>query len=127
MPSVRKPAKPPCGKEGFSTDVPASGSASPDMTTLDLHLQVFSEPTPGLEPGTPSLRVKRVEQADSAISLQMRESCETAESVEVRGSPQRSSDVFQRCSNGSRGVCGRHRPFWPFTPRVVAQARTATS
>ena len=58
MPSVRKRAKPPCGKEAFSADVPASSSASPNETTLDPHLQVLSEPTPGLEPGTPSLRGK---------------------------------------------------------------------
>jgi hypothetical protein len=57
------------------------------------------KPTPGLEPGTPSLRVKRVHGADSAISLQIARPVRRAESVEVRGSPQRSSDVFQRCSN----------------------------
>jgi hypothetical protein len=49
--------------------------------------------------GDPSLRVKRVQLVEPRISLQIRESCETAESVEVHRSPQRSSDVFQRCSN----------------------------
>jgi hypothetical protein len=34
-----------------------------------------------------------------AVCLQTRESCQSAESVEVRRTPQRSSDVFQRCSN----------------------------
>jgi hypothetical protein len=34
----------------------------------------------------------------------MRESCETAESEEVRRSPQRSSDGFQRCSNRGQQV-----------------------
>jgi hypothetical protein len=57
------------------------------------------EPTPGLEPGTPSLRVKRVYCADSVISLQIVRSVRAAESVDVHRSPQRSSDVFQRCSN----------------------------
>jgi hypothetical protein len=55
-----------------------------------------AKPTPGLEPGTPSLRVKRVSLADRAISLQIRGSSQTAESVEVRRSPQRST----MCSNG---------------------------
>jgi hypothetical protein len=42
--------------------------------------------------------------ADPVISLQMRESCKATESVEVRRSPRRSSDVFQRCSNRSAPV-----------------------
>src|SRR6266540_5334359 len=50
-----------------------------------------------IEPGTPSLRVKRVYGADSAIFLQNARSVRWNESVEVRESPQRSSDVFQRC------------------------------
>jgi hypothetical protein len=54
------------------------------------------KPTPGLEPGTPSLRVKRVCLTDFAISLQMRKWCETAESVEVHRSPQKST-ALQRC------------------------------
>ena len=46
----------------------------------------------------------------------MRRSRKTAESVEVRGSPQRSSDVFQRCSNrGHRdaAVSKAVRGHWP--------------
>ena len=113
MPSVCKRANLRAARSPSQLTYPRR-TASPDETTLDPHLQVLLEPTPGLEPGTPSLRVKRVSHADSAISLQMRESCETAESAEVRRSPQRSSDVFQRCSNGSRGVCGRHRPVLAF-------------
>jgi hypothetical protein len=51
--------------------------------------------------GDPFITSKRDYIADSAISLQMRESGETAESVEVHRSPQHSSNVFQRCSNRS--------------------------
>src|ERR671923_29770 len=64
----------------------------------------LEKPTPGLEPGTPSLRVKRVRGAHSAIYLQIARSVRSAESVEVRRSPQRSGDVFQRCSNRGRRV-----------------------
>src|SRR5215218_4278757 len=57
----------------------------------------------------------------------MRESYETAESAEVRRSPQRSSDVFQRCSNGSRGVFGRHRPVLAFHAKELKQGLEAVS
>ena len=78
----------------------------PEGGPAELSQRAFSpanqlEPTPGLEPGTTSLRVKRVYLADFAICLQMPESRQTTKSVEVRRSPQRSSDVFQRCSNRS--------------------------
>jgi hypothetical protein len=68
------------------------------------------KPTPGLEPGTPSLRVKRVQLADPAISLQTGMSFETPKSVEVERSPQRSSDVFQRCSNRPSGMRRSRKP-----------------
>ena len=69
-----------------------------------------AKPTPGLEPRTPSLRVKRVYSAESAISLQIARSVRGVESAEVRGIPQRSSDVFQRCSNrGRRRVLPTHK------------------
>jgi hypothetical protein len=47
-------------------------------------------------------RVKRVQLADSAISLQIHRSVRTLDSVQLHRTPQRSSDVFQRCSN--RGI-----------------------
>jgi hypothetical protein len=83
-----------------------------------------AKPTPGLEPGTPSLRVKRVSLADRAISLQIRGSSQTAESVEVRRSPQRSSDVFQRCSNRSTSRSAAGVAFCPYSPSGVALPRT---
>jgi hypothetical protein len=88
-----------------------------------------AKPTPGLEPGTPSLRVKRVSLADRAISLQIRGSSQTAESVEVRRSPQRSSDVFQRCSNRSTSRSAAGVAFCPYTPqrRCTTQNRASPS
>jgi hypothetical protein len=50
------------------------------------------KPTPGLEPGTPSLRVKRVQLADSAIPCK----CEGVRDRRVRRSP-RKSTALQRC------------------------------
>ena len=82
------------------------------------------KPTPGLEPGTPSLRVKRVHGADSAISLQSGRSIRAAESVGVHGSPQRSSDVFQRCSNRSTSGSAASVAFCPDTSSGVAPHRT---
>jgi DNA-binding CsgD family transcriptional regulator len=41
-----------------NADVPADCKSSPRETTLMPYLQGFLKPTPGLEPGTPSLRVK---------------------------------------------------------------------
>jgi hypothetical protein len=91
------------------------------------------KPTPGLEPGTPSLRVKRVYLADFAICLQMPESRQTTKSVEVRRSPQRSSDVFQRCSNRSASRSAIGSPsrsaagagFCPYTPSGVVYPERA--
>src|ERR671911_1876303 len=56
----------------------------------------------------------------------MRESCETAESAEVRRSPQRSSDVFQRCSNRSREVCGPPPPVLAFHAKQRCTTKTGS-
>jgi len=57
------------------------------------------KPTPGLEPGTPSLRVKRVYSPISQSACKIDGSALTPDSVQLHRTPQRSSDVFQRCSN----------------------------
>jgi hypothetical protein len=83
--------------------------------------------------GDPFIRVKRVYLADFAICLQMPESRQTTKSVEVRRSPQRSSDVFQRCSNrsasrsaiGSTSRSAAGAGFCPYTPSGVVYPERA--
>src|SRR5262249_37661690 len=59
---------------------------------------LLEEPTPGLEPGTPSLRVNAPAFSDLSICMEDDSLAACSRSPELRGTPRSSSDVFQRCS-----------------------------